>query len=416
MKKINLSSEKIGWFFYSFADSSYITVIVTVLFSLYFKEIIVGQAELGTALWGRAISISMLIVAFLAPIMGAVADYSHSRKLLLIICTYITIIFTALLFFLTPGQIGWAMLLLIIANSSFNMSNVFNNSFITEIAEQDEIGRISGLAWGIGYLGGLSALLIILPIINTNSHNYLNYRFSFLVVAIFFLIFSLPAFILLKGKRQQKREAKSYLMIAISRLIDTGRQIKKYHELLKFLGSYFLYNDGITVVISFAAIYGSSRFGMSAQEMIIYFIFAQPSSFLGAFVFGYFYDRFGAKCSINISLIIWIFVIFGAYLCPNKNLYYLVGICAGFVMGATQSNSRTLFAMLSPRNKATEFFGFFSVTGRLASIIGPIIYGEVARITNNQKNSILSVLVFFIFGIIFFQFVNIKKGIKSVNQ
>ena len=142
MKKIILTPEKIGWCFYSFADSSYVTVIVTVLFSLYFKDVIVGQQELGTALWGRAVSISMLIVAALAPIMGAIADYSHSRKLLLIICTYVTVLFTALLFFLAPGQILLAMLFFIIANSAFNMSNVFNNSFLPEIATPDEMGRI----------------------------------------------------------------------------------------------------------------------------------------------------------------------------------------------------------------------------------------------------------------------------------
>ncbi len=410
MEKIKLTKEKVGWILFDFADSSFVTIIVTVLFSMYFKDIVVGKAEIGTALWGRAIGISMFFVAILAPIMGAVADYSHSRKKLLVIFSFITIIFTALLYTVMPQNIVKAMIFFIIANFCFNMANVFYNAFLPDIAEKHEIGRISGISWGIGYLGGLAALFLVLPIIQKELDNFLNYRLSFVMVAIFFLVFSIPTFIWLKERPSKNLTKRNYISTGLKRVIETAKNIKKFKELLKFLISYFLFNDGITVIISFAAIYGSTQFNMNAQEMIFYFILAQPASFLGAIIFGFVLDKIGAKKSINITLILWMFVVIGAYLCTTKYQFYLVGISAGFVMGSSQSNSRTMFAQLTPVKKASEFFGFYSVTGRLASIAGPLVYGEISRISGNQKNAIISILIFFVLGFIVLQFVNEKKG------
>ncbi|MCK9328645.1 MAG: MFS transporter [Candidatus Cloacimonetes bacterium] len=412
MQKIKFTKEKTGWILYDFANSSFVTIIVTVLFSMYFKDIVVGKAELGTALWGRAIGISMLFVAILAPIMGAVADYSHSRKNLLVIFSLATILFTIFLYTIMPNDIIKAMIFFIIANFCFNMANVFYNAFLPDIAEKQEIGRISGISWGIGYLGGLVALLIILPVVKNELDNYLHFRYSFLIVAVFFLIFSLPTFLWLKETPSKNIHKTSYIKMGFKRLFETAKSLKKFKELFKFLISYFLYNDGITVVISFAAIYGSTQFNMSAQEMIFYFILAQPASFLGAIIFGYILDKIGAKKSINITLILWMFVVIGAFLCTSKFQFYLVGISAGFVMGSSQSNSRTMFAQLTPIKKASEFFGFFGVTGRLASIAGPLVYGEISRISGNQKNAIISIISFFVLGFIILQFVDEKKGQK----
>lgn len=410
MEKVKFTKEKIGWILFDFADSSFVTIIVTVLFSMYFKDIVVGKEEIGTALWGRAIGISMFFVALLAPIMGAVADYSHSRKKLLVIFSLITIFFTALLYFINLGNIVMAMTFFIFANFCFNMSNVFYNAFLPDVAEKHEIGRISGISWGVGYLGGLSALLLVLPIVQLELDNYLNYRYSFVLVALFFLIFSIPTFLWLKERPSKNIIKQNYIKTGFIRLIETAKNVRRFSDLIKFLTSCFLYNNGITVVISFAAIYGSTRFGMSAKEMIFYFILAQPASFLGALSFGYVLDKIGAKKSINITLLLWVLVVIGAYLCETKYQFYLVGLSAGFVMGSSQANSRTMFAQLTPSAKVSEFFGFYSVTGRLSAIFGPLLYGEISRITGNQKNAIISILIFFVLGFIVLQFVNEKKG------
>lgn len=404
--------QTIGWILYDFADSSFVTIIVTVLFSMYFKNIVVNQGELGTALWGRGISISMLMVAILAPFLGAIADYSHSKKLLLTIFTYSCVILSSLLFFVKPGNITFALVIFILANFSFNSANVFYNAFLTMVAKPSEVGKISGIAWGVGYLGGLASLLLIMPIVKMDLTSFYNYRLSFLFVAVFYGLFALPTMFWVKDITGSVFRTQSYFVIAITRLKETVLNIKKYKELLKFLVSYLLYNDGITVVISFASIYGAQRFGMNASEMIIYFIIAQPASFLGAIIFGYLFDRIGAKNSISITLIIWILTVIWVFFCSSKQEYYFIGIAAGFAMGSSQSNSRALFSILTPTHKMTEFFGFYSVTGRLASIIGPLIYGEIAMRTGNQRYAILSIVLFFVAGLILLQFVNVKKGIQ----
>lgn len=408
----NIKKQTLGWILYDFADSSFVTIIVTVLFSMYFKNVVVNQGELGTALWGRGISISMLMVAILAPFLGAIADYSHSKKLLLTIFSYSCVSLTAILFFVKPGNIYFALIIFILANFSFNSANVFYNAFLSMIANPSEIGKISGIAWGVGYLGGLASLLVIMPIVKLHLDNYLNYRFSFLIVAIFYGVFALPTMLWVKDKTGSVFRTQSYLIIALTRLKETVLNIKKYKELLKFLISYLLYNDGITVVISFASIYGAQRFGMNASEMILYFIIAQPASFLGAIIFGYLFDKIGAKNSISITLVIWILTVIWVFFCTSKQEYYFIGIAAGFAMGSSQSNSRALFSLLTPINKMTEFFGFYSVTGRLASIIGPLVYGEIAVRTGNQRYAILSIILFFISGLLLLQFVNVQKGIQ----
>ena len=409
MKKLYFTKEKIGWILYDFADSSYVTIIVTVLFSLYFKDIVVGQEELGTALWGRAISISMLFVALLAPFIGAVADYSHSRKLLLMLASYITIVFTAFLYFVQKGDIALAMLLFIVSNFAFGMCNVFYNSFLPDIAEKHEVGRISGISWGIGYLGGLAALLLVMPIMNLSLPDDLEYRYSFFLVAVFFFIFSLPTFFWLKEKRKPNIEKKNYFIVGFQRIKETAKHIRKFKELLKYLLSFFFMNDGIVVIMSFAAIYGG-YLGLTTQEVLFSFILAQPSSFLGALIFGFITDKIGAKKSISISLLLWVIVIVGAYLSVTKTHYYILVICAGFLMGSSQASGRTMLALLTPVKKATEFFGFYNFTGRMAAILGPLVYGEISRVTGEQRYGILSIMLFFIAGFIVLQFVNEKKG------
>ncbi|MDD3501851.1 MAG: MFS transporter [Candidatus Cloacimonetes bacterium] len=409
MKLRELKKNTVGWILYDFADSSFVTVMVTVLFSMYFKDHIVGKGELGTALWGRAISVSMFMVAVLAPILGAIADYSHSKKLLLTIFTYSCVGFTALLFFAKPGMIVFSMIVFILANLSFNSANVFYNAFLPSVAEPKNIGRISGIAWGVGYLGGLASLLMIMPVVGLVLSNFLNIRLNFVLVAIFYAIFALPTMLWVRDSSERVKREDSYIVIAFTRLKDTLLNLKSYREIIKFLISFLMYNDGITVVISFAAIYGTTRFGMSAKEMIFYFILAQPASFFGALLFGYLFDKIGAKKSINITLIMWILTVLWVYFCKTKIEYYFIGLAAGFAMGACQANSRAFFTQLTPVEKMTEFFGFYSVTGRLASVIGPLLYGEIARRTGDQRMAILSIVVFFVLGFIFLQFVNEEK-------
>ena len=401
---MKLNRNIFGWMMYDFANSSFTTIIVTVIYSVYFKNVVVAQGELGTALWGRAISISMLMVAVTAPIFGAVADFSRAKKKFLFYNCYLTVIFTALLFFVKAGDIYTGMIFFIIANFAFNSGNVFYNALLPDVAPREEIGKISGWGWAIGYIGGLIALLLMLPLVHNNW-----IRFVFPTVAAFFGIFAIPTFILLKEVKKPSKRT-NYFRTAFKRINQSLKNIKNFKELIKFIISYLIYNDGIIIVISFAAIYGATRFEMSTKQLINYFIIANITSMIGAFIFGYIFDKIGAKKTISITLVVWIAVVVWAFLCRSINEFYLIGMLAGIAIGSSQSSSRAMLALLTPDEKMAEFFGFYSVTGRIASILGPLVYGEVSRITGDQKWAILSVVVFFVTGAIVLQTVNEEKG------
>jgi len=400
--KMKIDKNILGWISYDFANSSFTTIIVTVVYSVYFKNIVVGGSERGTALWGWAMGISMAMVAITSPILGAVADYSRSKKKFLFINCYLSVIFTSLLYFVGKGQVFLGMLFFIIANYGFNSANVFYNAFLPEISNKKNIGKISGFGWGLGYLGGLIALFLALQLIKIDT------RLVFPMVGLFFGIFSIITFILLKEVQIPSKRT-NYLKTAFNRIKSTFSNIKKYKNLIKYLISYFLYNDGIIVIISFSSIYGVTQFGMSIQDLIIYFILVQFTSMIGAWIFGYILDVIGAKKTIVIALLLWFVVIIWAYLCKSAFEYYFVGVLAGIAVGSSQSASRVMLSNLTPINKASEFFGFYSFTGKFSSILGPIIYGQVALVTGSQRLAVISILGFFLAGFVMLMFVEEKN-------
>ena len=404
---MKLNRNILGWMFYDFANSAFTTIIVTVVYSVYFiNNVVQGEPGYGEMLWGRAIGISMTLVALTAPILGAVADYSRSKKKLLFINCYITIIFTALLYFIHPGQVFLGMLFFIIANFGFNSANVFYDAFLPEICSQEDIGKVSGFGWGLGYVGGLVSLLVALVLVKQNV------LYVFPAVSLHFFLFSLFTFFWLKEfSRPSKRS--NYFRVAYQRISFSLKNIAKQPQLLRYIISYFIYNDGITTVIVFASIYGIERFGMKTMDMIIYFILAQFTSIIGAGVFGWLTDKYNVKLSLSISLMIWIVVVIWAYFCGSAREYYLVGLLAGLAIGSSQSNSRTMLSLLTPKTRQAEFFGFYTLTGRLSSIIGPILYGWIAHKTGDIRYSILSLMLFFIVGWIVLQTVRLKEGIAQ---
>jgi len=314
------------------------------------------------------------------------------------------VIFTALLYFVKAGDIMMGMIFFIVANYGFNSGNVFYNALLPDVTTRDNIGKISGFGWGLGYVGGLISLLMILPLV----HNHQT-RLVFPLIALFFGLFAIFTFVLLREVHKPSKRT-NYLKTAYRRIRHTIAHIKDFSELIKFFISYLIYNDGIIVVISFGAIYGATRFGMNQKELIIYFIIANITSIIGSFSFGFITDKIGAKKTISITLVVWMVVVLAAFFSQTISHYYYVGILAGLAIGASQSSSRTMLALLTPDSKMGEFFGFYSVTGKIASIVGPLVYGEVARITGDQRWAILSVLVFFIFGLIMLNFVDETKG------
>ncbi len=394
------------WTLFDFANTSFAIVVTTFLYAVYFTETVAKGDKNADLYWSISTSAAMLITAILAPVMGAIADYSKGKKKFLLFFTLLSIVNTALLYFTGEGNIAAGMILFILANIGFEAGLIFYDAFLPEITTPKNYGRVSGYGYAMGYLGSLTTLAVVFPFINNQL-----IKETFPVSALFFLIFSLPIFLFLKEKRENlASKNKSYLKIGIERVRFTLGHLRNYRNLSFFLLSYFLFIEGVNTVIYFAGIFAKRTLNFSMTELIIFFLTVQSTAIIGSILFGILSDSIGQKKSLVITLVIWIFTIGFAYFVHTKVLFYVVGLLAGVSMGSSQSISRSLMTKLTPEEKKTEFFGFYSFFGKSSAIIGPLFFGIISSVTGNQRYAILSVLFFFVSGLIVLMKVNDSPG------
>jgi UMF1 family MFS transporter len=370
--------ERWAWYLYDFGNSAYAAVVLLAVYSAYFQGQVVGGSE-GTRLWGVSVGIAMLVVAVLSPVLGTLADFSAAKKKFLLFFTTLSVIFTAALFFVMPGDVFTGMLFFILAEIGYRAAQVFYNALLPEIATPQEIGKVSGNGWAFGSLGGIVCLLIVLALI-MNIGGTIVVRFSFLITAVFYLASSVPLFLWLRERAepQQLGQRDSYLRVAFRRLRETFRAVRHYKEFIKFIIAFLIYNDGIMMALNFAAIIGAVLFGMTQQQLIIFMIIIQITSVAGAYLFGILADRWSSKRSLVLSLLIMIGAIVWMLFVQNVTVFFVIGALAGFALTGVQSVSRTLVGQFAPVEKSAEFYGFFEVGGRTSSFIGPAVYGFIA--------------------------------------
>ena len=409
--------EILGWCMYDIADSAFTTVIVTALYAPYFSKIVVGDPIQGVFLWGLAAGVSEVFVALLAPILGAIADFSGSRKKFLAVCAVMIVFFTAALYFVGPGMAVVGLVLYIIANVGFAGGGVFIDSFLPGISDESNAGRISGIKWAIGYTSGLIAVALCLPLSKNIVDNPTPEQLSLarlipVVVAAYYAVMVIPTFVFLRDRSTPRSlpAGQSYLTMGFRQLKKTLRHIRRYKELFKLLVAFLIYNDGIVTVIYFAALYATETIGFTAEEVAVMFIAMNVIAAAGAFTFGWIADRIGQKRTIFISLSIWMAAVVLAYFAYSKTAFYLVATLAGVGMGSAQSVTRSLLALFTPKENAAEFFGFLGVAGKALAFLGPIIFGTVSQLTGSQRPAILSVGAFFVVGMIVLSFVDEKRG------
>ncbi|NTW52935.1 MAG: MFS transporter [Chlorobiaceae bacterium] len=401
-----------SWLMFDFANTSFSVMMVTFAFPLYFKNVICNGASSGDAIWGASISISMLLVALISPVLGAQADYSGRRKRFLFAFTLVSVIATALLSLSGPGNVLPAAALFILANIGFEGGLVFYDAYLPEIASRRSLGRVSGYGFAMGYLGAFAILLLLQPMLSRGIvlSNMPNLKFSFLVVALFFALFSAPLFLVLRDtkRRQPARDGDrgadgfvESLFRSVREVGHTIRNIMSYPDLSRFLIAYFFYNDAILTVIAFSSIYAQNTLGFTTGELIVFFMTVQTTAILGSVVFGFVTDRIGPKRTIVITLFIWFCVIFMAILSVNKHIFMITGLLAGMSMGSSQAASRSLMARLTPKEHITEFFGFYDGSfGKASAVVGPMVFGIVSAQAGSQKVALASLLVFFGIGLL----------------
>ena len=407
---------------YDFANSSFTTLIVTVAYSVYFVQIVAHHLEpAGTPerVWFWGYSASMLVAAVLCPFLGALADARASKRLFLIVSTLVCVVCTALLSFVQAGDVWMGLILFGIANVAFDLGFMFCSAFLVELSPPENMGRISGYGWGLGYVGGLCSLALAYPFISGGftESNLSLYRASFAVTAAIFLVTALPTFLWLRERAvPQAGDETPQWRQALSRLAQTGRRLRRYRDLLAYLIAYLTYTDAINTVIVASALFANKILDFSPGDLIIYFLVTQVTAGLGAVWFGRLADRIGAKRTISLTLLIWIGIAGAAALVQTHEQFYAIGLVAGAVLGANQSASRTLLGLFTPVGRQGEFFGFFSITGKFAAIVGPLAYGEVTALTGSQRWAVLSMSVFFAIGFVIFQTVNEARGIAAAQK
>ncbi len=381
------------WTLFDFANTSFSIVVVTFLFAVYFKNTIANGEPIGDFYWSLGTSISMVIAALISPVLGAIADFSAGKKRFLLFFTLVCITATACLYFTGPGQIFLALLLFIIANIGFEAGLVFYDAFLPEITIPKNYGRVSGYGFGMGYLGSLATLGLIYPFIQAGMITE-----TFPVSALFFLLFSLPIFIFLQDSKRNRERSEPYYMIGMKRVWTTITHLKNYKNLAIFLLAYFFYIEGVNTVIFFSGIYASTTLGFTEQELLLFFLTVQTTAIIGSVIFGILADSIGQKKTIMITLVMWLITVVAAYFIFDKTGFYVVGLIAGSAMGSSQSTSRSLMTKLTPEEKKTEFFGFYSFFGKSSAVIGPLVFGLVSFLTGDQRNAILTIGLFFIVG------------------
>lgn len=415
------------WTLYDFANTAFSVIVVTVVYAVYFKKHIVANNIItlfgesrnpGDLYWGIAGATSMFIVAVSAPVIGAIADYGNRKKEFLFSYSLACILATMSLFYLKPGMIWQGMVLFIIGNVGFEGAIVFYNGFLPQISRPENIGKISGYGFAFGYVGSLISLLIALPYANMafQANDLSLMRPTFVWAGLFFFIFSVPFYYVIHEKTlvPYRTVVKSYIEEGFRRVKQTFKQIGKFPEIVKFLTAYFVYIDGVNTVIYFSGIYASDTLGFSLSDVIQFFAIVQGSAISGSYVFGFLTDKLGAKKTIMLTLFLWISVALGAFLATGKASFYIVGLIAGIAMGSSQSASRAMLGNLVPEGMEAEFFGFYALTGKFSSILGPVIFGITSTVAGSQRVAVLSILLFFIIGLFLLRRVNESVNYKKV--
>jgi UMF1 family MFS transporter len=389
-----------AWVLYDFANSIYPAVITTAVFSVYFAKVVVGNADgLGDLWWGRVLSLSMLVVALSSPVVGAIADRGGLKKALLGVYTTVCVVSVALFTTIEPGDLPWAFTLAVLANIGFEGALVFYNAYLPELAPKSHHGRLSGLGFGVGYLGSIAGLLLALPLVKAEQ-----YDATWWTVAIFFAAGALPSLIWLPRPARRGLSVWQAAATGIVELSRIVRDVADHVALRRFLLAYFLYIDGVTTAIYFTGIYASTTLGFAGAELIYLFVVVQVSALIGAFLLAAPTDRWGPKPVVSITLIAWTAITVAVYFVHTKATFFAVIVFAGTGLGAIQAASRAFVSRLIPAGKEGEIFGFYALCGKSSAILGPLILGTVSHaLGGNQRVALLSLAVFFLSGLILLQ-------------
>jgi MFS transporter, UMF1 family len=410
--------EVLAWCLYDFGSSAFNTLVLTFVFSLFFTQVIAPDYNTGTVWWTRAVNLSALVVALMTPVLGAIADSSGRKKAFLLVFAAQSILFTILLFFVGTTNAMLALGVFVIANIGFEAANVFYSAFLPDVSSDDNIGRVSGTGFFLGYIGGLISLVIALQMIEKwiTKTDHMNVRSTLLLVAGWFLVFALPLFLWVKQRTAVATSEGNPVRAGFGRLYETLKHARHYKEAAKLLAARMIYNDGLATIFSVAAIYLGAVFGMEMRQVLTMAIGLNVFAGIGAFAFGFVDDKIGGKKTILISLVLLIAgTIYGTRV-STVGAFWGAAAILGLMIGPNQAASRSLLSKLVPDDKQAEFFGLYAFSGKVSSLMGPLVYGTVVARTGDHRLAMTSIISFFIVGGIILLFVREKEGMAAAGR
>lgn len=403
-----------AWAFFDFANSSYALLIGSFVFPIYYKEVVAGSAR-GDLYWGILISTSILIGGLLAPAVGAMADQDNRKQQKFIFFTLMAVAGSALLYLAGPTTFVLTSIIFLISNVCFEIAQTVYDSFLDRVSTPRTVGRISGLAWGLGYVGGVVAMVLMRPLFADGYAGALDaqYRLTFPLTALFFLIFALPAFFALKEYTPVTKLARLFerFVSGAKRMFATIRSIREHKNIAIFLLAFYFMNDALVTIFSFIPIYARSTFGMTFEEIFGMLLIVQLLGFPCATFFGWLADRKGSKFILLCTIMVWALIVILLAAATSKEVFYFIAFLTAFVIGSSQAIARSWLSRLVPEEKRFEFFGFNGFASKIAATTGPVLFGVISTLTGNQRYAVLALLPFFI--IAFWLFTNVKDAVPE---
>jgi MFS transporter, UMF1 family len=413
---------QLSWALYDFGNSAFATTMLAAILPIFYSSVAANNIDdgLATSYWGYANSIAVLIVAILAPILGAIADFSAAKKKFLRFFAFMGMVASVSLAFTGEGDYIFVAVLFIIGSIGFSGANIFYDAFLPEVADENDIDKVSSKGFALGYVGGGILLLINVVMILKPAMFGLDVigamKVSFAMVGIWWLIFSIP---LLKNIHDEKREPvkrdKAYIAIGFSRIGHTFKEIRQFKQLLLFLFAFWLFNDGISTIIRMATIYGT-EIGIGQNDLIVALLITQFVGIPSTFFFGWLAGKISPKRALLITLFVYLGIVIIGYFMNSALHFYILATIVGLVQGGAQALSRSIYGRMVPANKKGEFFGFYGISSKFSAVFGPFLFGFVGQLTGNSRYGILSLIFFFIAGIIILSFVNVQKGVEAAKN
>jgi len=405
-----------AWVLYDWANSAFVTTIMAAMYPIFFRSLAVagGKSEAdATALWGYTNAASLVLIALCGPFLGTLADCVPAKKKYFGAFLAVGIGATCFMPFLGPKDYAQAAIWFSIANIGWFGANIFYEAMLPLIAKPDDLDRVSTRAYAIGYLGG--GILLVLNLLMTQKPEWFGIpdtptavRLSFATVAIWWALFSIPFFKNIPEPPCGPRPA-NVLRESINQLKSTARNIGRFRNVTIFLIAFWIYNDGISTVIKMASVY-ADEIKIPQSSIITAFVLTQFVGIPCAIAFGYLAKPFGAKKMIYAGLLVYLGLAIGGYFLKTATHFYILAIVVALVQGGTQALSRSLFASMIPRSRATEFFSFFSTGSKVAGIIGPALFAAIASAVGSSRPAIVSIGLFFVVGMWLLQYVNVDQA------